>query len=406
MADRYWIGGSASNASSSTANWSTTSGGSTGASVPGAGDTAYFDSNSTSDCVWTITSIGSIICELPATENAVPGVDYGFYDTTTESARTLQINTTTVTFSGVFKFNCKLNMVNQNFKFVTSSSNPVLITFGELAEYTNPGGPNWYIDSTEAEAHADSQFKLEKGIYPDLFIGTSGTAGGTPRLNVGYVAATATVDPNYEAVDIDSLVMDGATLALNDPLNNRNWKYIVRTDFDINHASFDAGETTWEIRAASGGRRLPVTGDTNFGDGSSNFTANWHNLVIGGDQSMNNYVYITDGLTLVCNSLEVKSSLRPQNNTNGNILKVNSKPTAAGSWDFYEIGGGIYHSAPKNYTTLPPKIGNNDTALKVVDGIPKWGTISTDVASKSTIDIGPLTVTGNYTSIVFGDLTL
>ena len=108
MADRYWIGGSAANASSSTANWSTTSGGSTGASVPGAGDTAYFDSNSTSDCVWTITSIGSIICELPATDDDVPGVDYGFYDTTTESARTLQINTTTVTFSGVFKFNCKL----------------------------------------------------------------------------------------------------------------------------------------------------------------------------------------------------------------------------------------------------------------------------------------------------------
>jgi hypothetical protein len=44
MADRYWVGGSGS--WNSTAKWSTTSGGASGASVPTATDNAIFDANS------------------------------------------------------------------------------------------------------------------------------------------------------------------------------------------------------------------------------------------------------------------------------------------------------------------------------------------------------------------------
>ncbi len=47
-ADRYWIGTSVSDSWSSTDYWSTSSGGASGASVPGAGDNAIFDSNSSS----------------------------------------------------------------------------------------------------------------------------------------------------------------------------------------------------------------------------------------------------------------------------------------------------------------------------------------------------------------------
>ena len=47
-ADRYWIGTSVSDSWSSTSFWSTTSGGAGGASVPGSGDNAIFDANSSS----------------------------------------------------------------------------------------------------------------------------------------------------------------------------------------------------------------------------------------------------------------------------------------------------------------------------------------------------------------------
>lgn len=42
-ADRYWVGGTGNWDSSTTANWSTTSGGASGASVPGSGDNAILD---------------------------------------------------------------------------------------------------------------------------------------------------------------------------------------------------------------------------------------------------------------------------------------------------------------------------------------------------------------------------
>lgn len=49
MANRYWIAGSAANWND-TANWSTSSGGSGGASVPGSADVANFDGNGLGNC--------------------------------------------------------------------------------------------------------------------------------------------------------------------------------------------------------------------------------------------------------------------------------------------------------------------------------------------------------------------
>lgn len=59
MADRFWRGGAGTWNSSNTANWSTTSGGSGGASVPSAADDVYFDSNSGTG---TCTISGTVNC--------------------------------------------------------------------------------------------------------------------------------------------------------------------------------------------------------------------------------------------------------------------------------------------------------------------------------------------------------
>lgn len=54
MADRYWVGGTGTWNNSNTANWSTSSGGSGGASVPTNLDFVYFDSNSgTGNCTYS-----------------------------------------------------------------------------------------------------------------------------------------------------------------------------------------------------------------------------------------------------------------------------------------------------------------------------------------------------------------
>lgn len=53
MADRYWVGGSGN--WNSTSKWSTTSGGSSGASVPTTSDDVYFDNNSDAGADFTVT---------------------------------------------------------------------------------------------------------------------------------------------------------------------------------------------------------------------------------------------------------------------------------------------------------------------------------------------------------------
>jgi hypothetical protein len=60
MADRYWVGGSGS--WSSTAKWSTSSGGSGGASVPTAADSVFFTASSDSGAAITVTLTGASTC--------------------------------------------------------------------------------------------------------------------------------------------------------------------------------------------------------------------------------------------------------------------------------------------------------------------------------------------------------
>jgi fibronectin-binding autotransporter adhesin len=72
MADRYWVGGTGS--WNSTAKWSTTSGGASGASVPTASDNAIFDANS-GTAHYTVTVTDNATCaDLTFTPHASDGV--------------------------------------------------------------------------------------------------------------------------------------------------------------------------------------------------------------------------------------------------------------------------------------------------------------------------------------------
>ena len=58
MANRYWVGGAGSWTTASTTNWSTSSGGASGASVPTASDNVFFDQAGT----YTVTVTGPLTC--------------------------------------------------------------------------------------------------------------------------------------------------------------------------------------------------------------------------------------------------------------------------------------------------------------------------------------------------------
>ncbi|CAB5223816.1 hypothetical protein UFOVP393_12 [uncultured Caudovirales phage] len=58
MANRYWVGGTGTWNTTSTANWSTSSGGPSGASVPTAADSVFFDQSGT----YAVTCTGALTC--------------------------------------------------------------------------------------------------------------------------------------------------------------------------------------------------------------------------------------------------------------------------------------------------------------------------------------------------------
>ena len=58
MADRYWVGGTGTWNTTSTTNWSATSGGGSGASVPTVADSVFFDQAGT----YTVTMTGALAC--------------------------------------------------------------------------------------------------------------------------------------------------------------------------------------------------------------------------------------------------------------------------------------------------------------------------------------------------------
>jgi len=72
MANRYWVGGMGTWDTTSTANWSTTSGGASGASVPTAADSVIFDANS-NGAPYTVTLTGALTClDFTATAGFAP----------------------------------------------------------------------------------------------------------------------------------------------------------------------------------------------------------------------------------------------------------------------------------------------------------------------------------------------
>ena len=102
-ANRYWVASAFSNWNN-TQNWSTTSGGSAGASVPGSGDVAIFDNNSTVSCTIDATvNVSSITVNSGYTGAIAQGSNaITVSGAATFSSGTFTGGTANVTVSGVF----------------------------------------------------------------------------------------------------------------------------------------------------------------------------------------------------------------------------------------------------------------------------------------------------------------
>ena len=199
MADRYWVGGTGTWSSTNTANWSATSGGSTGASVPTATDNVFFDANSnTGTSSFTVTMANTPrVCNnitmsgLDGTMT-LAGAAIGL---TVSGSMTLQSTNLSLTYTGTTTFNSTAT---------GKTINPAGLTFQGAVTFNGTGG-GWQLQgalTTLATATTTltagaldlNNFTLTTGIFSSNNSNTRSIAFGTTgSIVVNTATAGSTV---------------------------------------------------------------------------------------------------------------------------------------------------------------------------------------------------------------------
>jgi hypothetical protein len=224
---RFWVAAGASNWNN-TANWSTTSGGAGGASVPGPSDAVTFNANGLGNCTLDVApNVAGI------TVNGYTGVINlnGFNLTTTGTnsfvtgtinntgaAAAVTLNTTgTSTFSGT-TFGANVNGSTGRIFFNGSVFNgSVTVTKTANNNDTSTGG-NTFSGSVTLTNSSTAQFRIG-GTNPDIFNGTLAlVSGNTGPLEVAYSSAANQINNNitvtYNATGLISIGAGGGTATL------------------------------------------------------------------------------------------------------------------------------------------------------------------------------------------------
>lgn len=182
MANRFWVGGTGTWDASSTANWSTTTGGASGASAPTSGDVALFDANSGAG---TCTTAAGAVCSNLTMNSAVCDLVLG---------DDLTANGTLTLTSG------SINLASHNLTcniFVSSNSNIRTLDFG-TGKITLVGNA-----ATIWSTNTITNFTiLGSRVVDCTFAGSAGTRTFFPAtahteanaINFNITAGTDTVD--------------------------------------------------------------------------------------------------------------------------------------------------------------------------------------------------------------------
>lgn len=202
-ANRYWIATSGSNWNN-TNNWSTSSGGSGGASVPTTGDRVYFDLSGPGNCTLdipvtvdgiTMTANYSGTLELAgfSFNPTVSGSEHCYFrgGTITDTPGTSSVSFTTSGishFSGT-TFNAPINIIAGRVRFSGGTfNNPVTVEDNGSSSTTGAGGCTF--NSTLKVTNSGTSYFLMGQTNPDIFndnvtlINTS-----TSRIRIAYASA-------------------------------------------------------------------------------------------------------------------------------------------------------------------------------------------------------------------------
>jgi hypothetical protein len=430
-ADRYAVANGNWN---STSTWSKSSGGTSGASVPAAGDNVYIERG------YTVTVTANAACS-----------NLYFSTATTGNLGTLTVNSgVSLTVSGGVTLN-KVTSANDVWGTISGAGilNCASLNIGNAGNPTNDNSNNTHtLTSTisalniSGDLSINSYFRDTNRIRNGVFVVTSGTVtvSGTVKTSNQNAANTSTLtlgnsSPTLNLAGGTPFTLSGTgtnTITLNGTGATVNYSGGAQTIYASNYHHLTLSGSGNKSLTGTANIQGNFTNNATFTPGTSTFSfvgtspqtiggsssTTFYNLTINNTGTSGNNTVTLEQPTTVTNTLTLTSGI--VNTTSTNVLSVTNTGTGAisGGSSTSFVNGPLKRSLPANYSTassyvFPVGAGNNYYPFTLVN--PTTGTtaptvqieaktpcpngaVSAPLVSKSTTEYWTMNTTGNFTN--------
>jgi hypothetical protein len=247
MANRFWVGGSGTWDNSSTANWSATTGGASGASAPTTGDDAFFDANSGTAATVTVastaaaasTTINKADIILIMSGNATLAIAAGLLTLTTG---TLNLNSNTLIIG----------------RFNSANTNARTIAFGATGKIQLTGSATLVWNTTTGASILTVTGSRNVEMVTGATTGTRQFAGG----NVGESKAwNLSVLAGSDTILIQNHINNFNITGFAGTFANDDRTFFGNVTF-VTGVTYSSGATSTKYSATSGTQLLTTNGTT------------------------------------------------------------------------------------------------------------------------------------------------
>ena len=277
MATYYWVGGAGTWNGSNTANWSTASGGATGAGPPLTTDDVIFDNNSDSGSNFTVTLTASAsVCNnfTVGTGASLPDRIITFGTGSTNGIQCYGNFTAANSANNVF------TSCNVTFRATTTGKT---VDFGArtyLDITVNGAGGEWTQQSAVTLSTSFGEFTLTAGTWKtnnnnitDGNWNISGTSTRTIELGSSTISVRGNLTSEFNATTITNLTFTAGTSTINFVRDTSELDSGGLTFYNVGYTA-TGSDTSFTINGANTFNNLTVTGPSATGQQTIEFGGN------------------------------------------------------------------------------------------------------------------------------------